>query len=200
VLYRDQDLRAETCDLFHLRPVAREAFQRDSLVHHSVWSDDRESVAESGRKPAVDGASLKPLVMADRINDMNALGVDRHLGECAAVGEYRSRLAQQLVDGCLSNMRDGNTYRDAGKPETANLACFVGAGRKDSDARRQHGAANLEKLRLARHESALGDVEVMGVSSASLPVGSFASHACREAGQRLKTGAERGTDVATFSS
>jgi hypothetical protein len=97
--------------------------------------------------------------MRDRSHNVNAAAVDRHFGECAAVGEYRSRLVEQFIDGCLPNMGYGNAYGDAGKPEAANLACFVGAGCKDSDARRQHGAANLEKLRLARHENGRDDVE-----------------------------------------
>jgi hypothetical protein len=140
-------------DLLLLRAVAREVFQRDSLVSNAVRGNDREPAAESGRKPAIDGEPSKPFVMADRSNDVNTVGVDRHFGECATIGEYRSWLEEEFTNCRLPNMGYGNTYRNAGKSEAANLACFVGAGRKDSDARRQHGAANLEEGRLARHGS-----------------------------------------------
>jgi len=89
--------------------------------------------------------------MRDRGHNLNAADVDRYLGECTTVGEYRSRLVQKFMDGRLANVGDGDTYGNAGKSEAANLTRFIGARRKDCDTRRQNRPGRLKEKGLRGH-------------------------------------------------
>jgi hypothetical protein len=92
-----------------------------------------------------------PSAAVDDTLTVNAAAVDHDLGECAAVCEYRGWLVAELLGGRLANAGDGDTYGNAGKSEAANLTRFIGARRKDCDARRQNRPARLEEKDLRGH-------------------------------------------------